>query len=41
MAVAFFHYECFKEDVTESVVPVPSEVTTLRRTIIDKYSAVR
>jgi hypothetical protein len=35
MAVAFFLYECFKEDVTEPVVAVPSYATTLRRTVID------
>ena len=35
IAVAFFLYECFKEDVTESVVPVPSYATTLRRKVID------
>jgi hypothetical protein len=35
MAVAFFLYECFKEDVTEPVVPIPSYATTLRRTVID------
>lgn len=35
MAVAFFLYECFKEDVSEPVVPVPSYATTLRRTVID------
>lgn len=26
---------CFKEDVTEPVVPVPPYATTLRRTVID------
>ena len=35
MAVAFFLYECFKEDVTEPVIPVPSYPTRLRRTVID------
>lgn len=35
MAVAFFLYECFKEDVTEPVLPVPSYPTRLRRTVID------
>jgi hypothetical protein len=35
MAVAFFLYECFKEDVTQPVVAVPSYATTLRRTVID------
>jgi hypothetical protein len=35
MAVAFFLYECFKEDVTEPVVPIASYATRLRRTVID------
>ena len=35
MAVAFFLYECFKEDVTTSVVALPSYPTTLRRKVID------
>jgi hypothetical protein len=35
MALAFFLYECFKEDVTEPVVPVISYATTLRRKVID------
>jgi hypothetical protein len=35
MALAFFLYECFKEDVTEPVVPVVSYATTLRRKVID------
>ncbi len=35
MAVAFFLYEAFKEDVTEPVVPIPSYATTLRRKVID------
>ena len=35
MAVAFFLYECFKEDVTEPAVPITSYATTLRRTVID------
>ena len=35
MAVAFFLYECFKEDVTESVVPITSYPTKLRRKVID------
>ena len=35
MALAFFLYECFKEDVTEPVVPVISYATTLRRKAID------
>ena len=35
MAVAFFLYECFKQDVTESVVPLTAYPTKLRRTVID------
>jgi len=35
MAVAFFLYEAFKEDVTDPVVPIPSYATTLRRKVID------
>ena len=35
MAVAFFLYESFKEDVTESVVPITSYPTKLRRKVID------
>jgi len=35
MAVAFSLYECFKKDVTEPVLPVPSYPTRLRRTVID------
>lgn len=35
MAVAFFLYEAFKEDVTEPVVPIPSYAMTLRRKVID------
>ena len=35
MAVAFFLFECFKEDVTESVVPLTAYPTKLRRTVID------
>ena len=35
MLVAFFLYECFKEDVCHPVVPVSCYATTLRRRIID------
>ena len=35
MAVAFFLFESFKEDVTEPVVPITSYATTLRRKVID------
>ena len=35
MAVAFFLYESFKEDVTEPVVRITSYATTLRRKAID------
>ena len=35
MLLSFFLYESFKEDVTESVVPVVSYATTLRRKAID------
>ncbi len=35
MAVAFFLYESFKEDVTEPVLPITSYATTLRRKAID------
>jgi hypothetical protein len=35
MAVAFFLYESFKQDVTESVVPITSYPTKLRRKAID------
>ena len=35
MAVAFFLYESFKQDVTESVVPITSYPTKLRRKVID------
>jgi len=35
MAVAFFLFECFKEDVTEPVLPITSYATTLRRKAID------
>jgi hypothetical protein len=35
MAVAFFLFECFKEDVTTPVVAIPSYATTLRRKVID------
>jgi len=35
MAVAFFLFESFKEDVTEPVLPITSYATTLRRKAID------
>ena len=35
MAVAFFLYQGFKEDVTESVVPITSDPTKLRRRAIN------
>ena len=35
MAVAFFLYESFKEDVTTPVVPITSYATRLRRKVID------
>jgi len=35
MLVAFFLYECFKEDVRATVVPVGAYATTLRRKVID------
>ncbi|MCX6692367.1 MAG: IS1380 family transposase [Methanoregula sp.] len=35
MAVAFFLFECFKEDVCAGVVPVTAYATTVRRTVID------
>jgi len=35
MAVAFFLYESFKEDVTAPVVPITSYATRLRRKVID------
>ncbi len=35
MAVAFFLYQCFKEDVTTPVLALPSYPTTLRRKVID------
>jgi hypothetical protein len=33
--LAFFLFECFKEDVCSEVVPIESYPTTLRRKIID------
>ena len=35
MLVAFFLFECFKEDVCEEVIPVEAYATTLRRRLID------
>jgi hypothetical protein len=35
MVVAFFLFECFKEDVCEEVIPVEAYATTLRRRLID------
>ena len=35
MAVAFFLFECFKEDVCAGVVPVTAYATTVRRKLID------
>jgi len=35
MAVAFFLFESFKEDVCADVVPVAAYATTIRRTVID------
>lgn len=35
MVVAFFLFECFKEDVCGEVVPVEAYATTLRRRLID------
>jgi hypothetical protein len=35
MEVAFFLFECFKEDVCAGVVPVTAYATTVRRTVID------
>ena len=35
MALAFFLFECFKEDVCAGVVPVTAYATTVRRTVID------
>ena len=35
MLVAFFVYECFKEDVCATVVPLGAYATTLRRKVID------
>jgi len=35
MAVAFFLFECFKEDVCAGVVPISAYATTVRRTVID------
>jgi hypothetical protein len=35
MLVAFFLYECFKEDVCAPVVPIGAYATTLRRKVID------
>jgi len=35
MVVAFFLFECFKEDVCGEVIPVEAYATTLRRRLID------
>ena len=35
MLVAFFLYECFKEDVCATMVPLGAYATTLRRKVID------
>ena len=35
LLVAFFLYECFKEDVCCEVVPLEAYPTTLRRKVID------
>jgi hypothetical protein len=35
MAVAFFLFECFKEDVCAGVIPVAAYAATVRRTVID------
>jgi hypothetical protein len=35
MAVSFFLFECFKEDVCSGVVPVNAYATRVRRTVID------
>jgi len=35
MLVAFFLFECFKEDVCGEVIPVEAYATTLRRRLID------
>lgn len=35
MVVAFFLFECFKEDVCRDVIPVEAYATTLRRRLID------
>jgi len=35
MAVSFFLFECFKEDVCSGVVPVSAYATRVRRTVID------
>jgi len=35
MLVAFFLFECFKEDVCPEVVPLEAYATTLRQQVID------
>jgi hypothetical protein len=35
MLVAFFLFECFKEDVCREVIPVEAYATTVRRRLID------
>lgn len=35
MLLAFFLFECFKEDVCQEVVSVEAYATTLRRQVID------
>jgi len=40
MVVAFFLFECFKEDVCREVIPVEAYATTLRRRLIDVAAKV-
>lgn len=40
MVVAFFLFECFKEDVCKEVIPVEAYATTLRRRLIDVAAKV-
>jgi len=40
MVVAFFLFECFKEDVCGEVIPVEAYATTLRRRLIDVAAKV-